>query len=132
MGTGEAAISRDASCEHRAHCAITVLTPQWDTHSVLRPNCPIRDFNILFCFDLISEDRMLAMMARAPGPWCLETPLILPSSPFLLSFWQATGHPRLPQKGKEVLSGDKNGRYQDGGLSGCRYSKVWGQYATWF
>lgn len=97
MGLGEAAISCDVLGVHRAHCVITLLTPQWDTCSVLMPNCPIRDFSILFCFILTLSMRMLVMMARAPGPgvwtyglgkhhsFSLPLPCLLRGSEFLAS-----------------------------------------------
>lgn len=126
---GEAAISCDAPGVHRAHCVITLLTPQWDTCSVLLPNCPIRDFNILFCFVLTLSVRMLVMMAMA---WCLDLRvreiLILPSSPLLLSglsFWQAADYHR--RAGKSCLGTKMEGtRVED-----CRggYSKAWCQLA---
>lgn len=115
---------------------VYLLTPQWDTCSVFMPNCPIRDFNILFCFVFTLSVRMLVMMARAPCPFVStyglgkhhSSSLPLPSFSVVWIFGKLQGIPDYYRRtGKSCLGTKTEGnRVEDGqGASIQKYGANW-------
>lgn len=115
-------------CNHLAYPSVGYML----CSSAKLPNQRFQHF-VLFCFDLISEDAGYDGNGLVSG----LTGSGNPHSPFLslASQWsEFLASCRLPQKGREVLSGDKNGRDQGGGLSGWVFKSMvpTGRYATGF